>query len=213
MAVSLAAHAQTNAVAKSSPADPNKPPAKWIGVMLGRVDDSIRVHLPRLFNGMPEGAGVLITGVMPESPALSSGLVKNDIILRADGEPVLKMQTLIEIVNRHNAATSVKLDIIREGQPKTVYTLVLERPAPVVDARQQMRDQQWGDFWNNTATTVTYTDADGKQQSMVIEQVGDLLRKLREDEKLFDILNKNGVEFHTIIPPQSVRPGTPQPRK
>jgi S1-C subfamily serine protease len=60
--------------------------------------------------------GVLVTKVLPGTPAKDSGLHDGDVITSADGQSVASVRSLTRIVSNAKA-NSVKLQVIRAGKP------------------------------------------------------------------------------------------------
>lgn len=72
--------------------------------------------------------GIMLQEVMPEKPASKSGMQKNDIIIKVDGQPVagMKIKSLLEKM-RGPVGTSVRITFIRSGNPdEKEVTLVRE---------------------------------------------------------------------------------------
>ncbi len=60
----------------------------------------------------PKGDGVWIEEVVPESPAKSAGLLRGDVIVAIDGNPVHDMMSLRQQLNRFEAGTEIKLSYV-----------------------------------------------------------------------------------------------------
>jgi len=231
VSATMAARGQEPPAAPPAPdrpraADPNKKPEKWIGVRVMPLMPTTRSHLKPYLINMPEDTGLAVTEVTDESPAVVAGIERYDILLRADGQPLTKAQVLQDILNRRNFGTSVRLDLIHEGKPKTVFALVLERPdgAPALDAGGRFGGRGGpggrgpggpggpggrGPFGGNTA--VVYTDAEGKQQKISGEQMGDFWRRMREDEKFRQSIRERG--FTIQIAPEPAQPAGDAPAR
>jgi S1-C subfamily serine protease len=63
--------------------------------------------------------GVLVISVAQGSPAKESGLHGSDVIISADGQPVMTVRALQRIVSEATANT-VKLEVVRAGKKQTV---------------------------------------------------------------------------------------------
>jgi S1-C subfamily serine protease len=63
--------------------------------------------------------GVLVTKVLPGTPAKDSGLHDGDVIISADGQSVASVRSLSRIVS-NSTSNSVKLQIIRAGKPQSL---------------------------------------------------------------------------------------------
>ncbi len=88
-------------------------------------------------------SGVLVQTVAPGSPAAKAGLrggsaqatldgtdimLGGDVIKRIDGRPVSTMDDVVSVVNDHKPGQSVSLQVLRDGQPKTVSITLGQRP-------------------------------------------------------------------------------------
>jgi S1-C subfamily serine protease len=62
-------------------------PKHWIGILGGPVTPELRAHLD-----IPEGQGLLIRQVVPDSPAIKAGLEKFDVLLRANDTDLHEMR-------------------------------------------------------------------------------------------------------------------------
>ncbi|MBI5395497.1 MAG: PDZ domain-containing protein [Verrucomicrobia bacterium] len=207
----------------------NKQPEKWIGVRVNPLMPTTRSHLKQYLTGMPEDAGLAVSDVTEESPAVVAGIEKYDILLRADGQPLTKVETLQEMLTKRNFGTSVRIDLVHEGKPKTVHALVLERPegAPGLNAGRfggrggpggpGGPGGQGGPGGRGRApfgggnSTVVFTDADGKQQKVSGDQMGDFWRKMREDEKFRQAVREKGLTIQ--IAPEPAQPAGDAPPK
>lgn len=197
LASPAASHAQ-NPKSSAPPRAVKTLPAtqKWIGVQAGRLLPGVRPHLKKQFVGLPDDAGVMVYQVTPESPAVIAGLERYDILLRADGQPLTSVGKLQEVLNRRNFGTSVRLDILHEGQPKTVYALVLERPdgesSPALSGN--LADGSimvlGGDGKGSGGSAgnarinqrLTYTDVNGQRHELTGDQIAEFHKRMRDDE-------------------------------
>ncbi|MBM3889702.1 MAG: PDZ domain-containing protein, partial [Verrucomicrobia bacterium] len=202
---------------------------KWIGVRVMPLMPTTRSHLKKYLNGMPEDAGLAVTDVSAESPAVVAGIERYDILLRADGQVLTNAEKLQEILNKRNFGTSVRLDMVHEGQPKSVHALVLEKPEGEPGLSGGFRGgfggrggpggpggpgggPGRGGPFGNASSTVSYTDADGKRQTITSEDDRrEFFRKMREDEKFRDAVSKEGFTIRIKPGPREPRPEGGQP--
>ncbi|HXY00118.1 MAG TPA: PDZ domain-containing protein [Candidatus Limnocylindrales bacterium] len=77
--------------------------------------------------GAPEGEGVLVRGVFPDSPAAKSGVKAGDVITSLDGDRVRSVGELREKMVEKKSEKSIKLGLLRNKAP---LTLSVEMPTP-----------------------------------------------------------------------------------
>ncbi|WZO98968.1 PDZ domain-containing protein [Isosphaeraceae bacterium EP7] len=85
-----------------------------LGLNLTAPDAAIRLHLE-----LPEGQGLVVSGISPESPAAKTGLRVNDIILNLDSEPLKDQGELISKL-KARAEKPAELKVLRGGKPITI---------------------------------------------------------------------------------------------
>lgn len=69
--------------------------------------------------------GIVVTAILPDSPAQRAGLIRGDIVLTFDGKEVNALHEIHELLGAYEAGQRVTLGITRGGQPQTI-TLNLE---------------------------------------------------------------------------------------
>jgi serine protease Do len=77
--------------------------------------------------GAPDGEGVLVRGVFPDSPAAKAGLKAGDVITAVNGDRVRSVGDLREKLVEKRGESTVKLGLLRNKAP---LTLSVEIPAP-----------------------------------------------------------------------------------
>lgn len=95
----------------------------FIGVQMGPLDRRMAEKL-----GVAERGGVLVSDVVPESPAAAAGVQPLDVITGYDGRPVLGTRALQELVERSEIGRAHSLTVLRDG--KTVTLKVSVKPLP-----------------------------------------------------------------------------------
>ena len=114
------------------PGDPNQihgqqraPSPYYIGVAAAPVSDQLRAHID-----LPEDVGLIVLQVFEGSPADEAGLKVHDILLAADGDDLHRLDDLINAVEEHSGDTMSQftLDVIRHGQPQTMWVTPAARP-------------------------------------------------------------------------------------
>lgn len=85
-----------------------------IGVSLSEVPASLRAHL-----SLPEGAGIMVGAIVPDSPAAKAGLQQYDVLLKSGDRDLKVAKDLQEIVDASEGKT-VSVALQRKGQPLTM---------------------------------------------------------------------------------------------
>lgn len=96
----------------------------YLGVSIQEVTPAVARSL-----GLNEARGALIGDVTPDSPAARSGIMRGDIILELNGEPVPDSRTLrLKIADMAPGATA-RLKILRDGSQREITATLGEFPA------------------------------------------------------------------------------------
>jgi serine protease Do len=93
----------------------------WLGVQIQPVTASIADSL-----GMKKAEGAMVDEPQAGSPALKAGIQAGDVITAVNGTPVKDARDLARTIGMMAPDSSVKIDILRDGQAKTL-TLTLAR--------------------------------------------------------------------------------------
>ncbi len=78
--------------------------------------------------GLQKAKGILVGNVSDGAPAARAGIQVKDVITEFDGQQVADVQKFRLLVADTPARKRVPIKVLREGQPKTVYVLLEERP-------------------------------------------------------------------------------------
>ena len=95
---------------------------------LGIQMQEATTKLAKSFN-LPTTHGTLVSRVIPDSPAAKAGLKEGDFIVGVDGHEVGDVNTLQNLVASVAPGKTIKLDIYRDGEKKTVPVVIVEQPA------------------------------------------------------------------------------------
>lgn len=96
--------------AQSIPAPDEMGP--YLGVLFGRVPEALLAHLPQL----PRDGAVLVTHVLPDSPAAEAGLKHYDILLQYNGEKIRDGNHLVRLIQNSKPGKVVRLTLLRTGK-------------------------------------------------------------------------------------------------
>lgn len=74
--------------------------------------------------GLKEARGALVRLVEKSGPAAAAGIEPGDVIVRYNNKPVEERDDLVEMVTRTDPGTTVPIEVVREGERKTVRVTV-----------------------------------------------------------------------------------------
>jgi len=91
----------------------------WLGVMIQKITP----ELAKSF-GLKDSDGALVGDVIPGGPAEKAGIKRGDVIISFDGQPIKEMENLPKIVAATPPDKKVDVDVMRNGQKKTLKVQV-----------------------------------------------------------------------------------------
>ena len=92
---------------------------------------------------LPERQGVLITNVLPLSPAERAGLRAGDVILAAGGTGVTNPEELLKAVESAGVGGRLRLDVWQQGREQQVTVV----PVDMAVLQQRSRAVEDGTYW------------------------------------------------------------------
>jgi serine protease Do len=95
----------------------------WIGVQIQPVTASIASSL-----GLKKAEGALVDEPQSGSPAAKAGIQSGDVIVGVNGTPVKDARDLARTIGAMAPNASVKLDVMRNGEAKTIALTLGELP-------------------------------------------------------------------------------------
>ncbi len=111
----------------------------WLGVQVQTVDDDLAEGL-----GLSEASGVLVSDVIPDSPAEDAGIQPGDIILRFDGRKVERLREFPRMVAETEVGRAVEVELWREELLVVDVTLGLLDDIEVAGALAQADGEDGG---------------------------------------------------------------------
>lgn len=96
----------------------------YLGVRIQPMNEDLAAA-----TGLQANRGEFVQSVQPGEPAEQAGLQAGDVVLRVDGKEVTPDQTLSWIVANIAPGTRIDLDIVRNGQRRTLPVTVGRRPS------------------------------------------------------------------------------------
>lgn len=112
----------------------------WLGVFTQPLTDDFA----RYWNLEPTG-GLIVSTVVPGSPAQASGLQEGDVIVNFEGTPIRAKQDrdvmgFTKLVRDTGAGNEAKLRVLREGQPVDLAVTLGELPRSAQNAEEYEDD-------------------------------------------------------------------------
>jgi serine protease Do len=128
---------------------------KYVGVYLEEIGRELAEHF-----GVKEGTGLLVSKFSEDSPAEKAGLKVGDVIVRADGKRVEKVDELSELIQEKKKGEKIKIEFIRNKKRNTVeveieeekrggvFGSILGRKYPHIGLYKGGEDyyHSWGDY-------------------------------------------------------------------
>ncbi len=102
----------------------------WLGVNIQNMNKA----LARSF-GLKKAKGVLVTQVIPDTPAEKYGLEDGDIILKYDGKVVKNVEHLRRMVGLTRPGKMVEIVVFRNGHKKTLHVKIASREGEIEEER------------------------------------------------------------------------------
>jgi serine protease Do len=69
---------------------------------------------------MPGQTGLLVTGVVPHTPAAAAGVLKGDVITEMDGQPIFDMDSFASYWQSHGLGPRLVLTVLRKGTKRSI---------------------------------------------------------------------------------------------
>ena len=100
-------------------------PVPYIGVSTAAVPPAISAQL-----GLPEGFGLLVEAVMPDSPAKAAGLQQYDVLKQFNDQQLAEPGQLAALVRAAGKGSEVTLTLLRKGAEQKLTIKVDEKAMP-----------------------------------------------------------------------------------
>lgn len=97
--------------------------------------------------GLESTDGVLVTDVNEDGPAENAGVQHGDVIVRVDDQEVASNRDLIDYVSARPPGTEVKVDVMRDGERKTLTVELGERPGTPGAVEPEEPEAEGGIEW------------------------------------------------------------------
>lgn len=100
-----------------------------LGVYIERIDDVLRKGLKL----SDDQQGILVSEVIPNTPAAESGFQKYDVIIAMNGQAVTQVQNFRNQVALTSPGEKISVQVLRNGKPMTLTPLLREASATTAE--------------------------------------------------------------------------------
>ena len=124
-------------------------------VVRGYLGVGIQVVTPDIAEQfkLSNARGALVTDVTPGSPAEKAGIIRGDVIRKINGTEVKDTLALVTRIAEADIGSNLTIDLVRDGQNKTVIAKVTEQPADLAAKLNRNQDDST-DSWQSTQNSV-----------------------------------------------------------
>jgi putative serine protease PepD len=111
-----------------------------VGIGFAVSSNTVRDVIPRLARGetirrpylgvttTPDSGGAGVVEAAPSSPAADAGIRAGDVITSVDGRSVSEPEDVSEAISGKRPGDDVAVEIVRDGEPRTITVTLGERP-------------------------------------------------------------------------------------
>jgi len=119
----------------------------WLGVYIQEVTRQLAESF-----GMDQPRGALVAQVMEDSPAGKAGIKVGDIILKFNGQKIVRSADLPPMVGRTQVGQKAKVEVLRGGKPMTLLVTIGQLPdeEKPVQAKTEAQDKKLGQLYGMT---------------------------------------------------------------
>lgn len=104
--------------------DADSAPGVWLGIRMAPMPAPLRAHLKQ--------DGLMIDNVVRDSPADRAGLERFDVVVSFDGRKITSSDELIDALRACEPGEAVNMQLIHQGESKTISITPAERPDDMV---------------------------------------------------------------------------------
>ena len=128
----------------------------WLGVYIQEVTRQLAESF-----GMDQPRGALVAQVMEDSPAGKAGIKVGDIILKFNGQQIVRSADLPPMVGRTQVGQKAKVEVLRGGKPMTLLVTIGQLPdeEKPVQAKTDTQDKKVGQLYGMTLAELSAEQA------------------------------------------------------
>ncbi len=109
----------------------------YLGVLISPVPQVLYDQVPEL----PRDQGVVVSHILPGSPAAQAGLMRHDILLRYNDDPIRDCEHFAQLIRAGRAGQRVKLELLRAGRKQSAEAVLALGPVlKIAHANRALKD-------------------------------------------------------------------------
>jgi membrane-associated protease RseP (regulator of RpoE activity) len=116
----------------------------YLGIVVEPLHPALITHLPET---LVDGQGVLVSQVVPGSPAAKAGLMPHDILVTYDDQKLFSPEQLIKLVRADKVGRDVNVETVRDGKLASRTLRLGEQPASNVLPQPSSHPHWWQQRW------------------------------------------------------------------
>jgi hypothetical protein len=125
---------EARSASRENRGEPEQKSVAYMGVLTREVPVEIRSQF-----GLPEGFGLMVDEVMPDSPAKAAGVKTHDILVKFADQQLVNMEQLMTLVRSKKKGEVVPFTVITGGKETQISVTLAERLMPANEVRQPGR--------------------------------------------------------------------------
>jgi hypothetical protein len=149
--------------AQGEPAPDDK--GTFLGVLFCPIPEALLDHLPQL----PREGGVLVTHVLPDSPAAKGGLRRHDILLQYDTHKIRDGDHLARLIRGGKDGQQIELLLLRSGKEMRVAVKLGLGPVLRIASDEHRGSPGTAKPGGPAAVSVTAVPMDGNRMRVTFE--------------------------------------------
>lgn len=153
-------------------------PTAFIGVVTQPLSPEVRAQ-----TGLPDGFGLLVMEVMPDSPAKTAGLQQHDVLVTLGDQRLVNQDQLSALVRAEKKDADITFTLKRAGAEQKVTVKVGEKMMPVI---HRGRDQEGFNPFDhmrqfmNSDEAHRYGQQFDRQMDRYRDGMGDFQKRMKE---------------------------------
>ncbi|MFM2166505.1 MAG: hypothetical protein RIS79_876 [Verrucomicrobiota bacterium] len=183
---------ESRSMPRENRGEPEQKAVAYMGVLTREVPVELRSQF-----SLPDGFGLMVEEVMPDSPAKTAGIKPHDVLVKFADQNLVNMEQLMTLVRSTKKGEVVPFTIITGGKETQVNVTMAERMVPANEMRQPSRG-----FPGMPPQMQHFFGGGGQDMREQMEQVQ---RQMREYQERIQEWNRDGHRGPFPQPPSSRR--------